>query len=85
MRNPEYYALGHASRFVAQGAQRIASTSRAQGIDTVAFVNPDGTRVLIAFNAGAAPAPATIESEGRRFAYTIAPQAAVTFRWHGVR
>ena len=84
-RNPEYYALGHASRFVAPGAWRIASTSDAGGIETVAYRNPDGSRVLLAFNAGAAAKEMTVETEGRRFAYTLAPNAAVTFRWRGSR
>jgi glucosylceramidase len=84
-RNPEYYALGHASKFVAPGARRIASDSKADGVETVAFRNPDGTRVLLAFNAGAQPAEMTVQSEGRHFGYTLAPSAAVTFRWPEVR
>ncbi len=84
-RNPEYYALGHASRFVAPGAWRIASTSEPGGIETVAYRNPDGSRVLLAFNGGAATKEMTVETEGRRFAYTLAPNAAATFRWRGSR
>ena len=52
-RNVEYYALGHASRFVVPGARRIAATSTSGQIETVAFQNPDGTKVLIALNDGA--------------------------------
>ncbi|RZJ00891.1 MAG: glycosyl hydrolase [Brevundimonas sp.] len=48
-RNQEYYAFGHASRFVRPGAHRVAST-RPTGLPAVAFVNPDGERVLIALN-----------------------------------
>ena len=84
-RNPEYYALGHASRFVEQGAWRIASASTPGGIETVAFLNPGGTRVLLAFNAGAAGQAFAVEADGRRFAYTLAPGAAVTFRWRAPR
>lgn len=84
-RNPEYYALGHASKFVIPGARRIASDSNAGGVETVAFRNPDGTRVLLAFNAGAQPADMAVESEGRHFGYTLAPDAAVTFRWQEAR
>jgi glucosylceramidase len=40
-RNEEYYALAHASRFVRQGAHRIASTSGYGDLDTVAFRNAD--------------------------------------------
>lgn len=84
-RNPEYYALGHASRFVQPGAWRIASTSVTDGIETVAYRNPDGSRVLLAFNAGKAASDMTVETEGRRFTYNLAPNAAATFRWRGPR
>ena len=51
--NAEFYTLGHLSRFVKPGAVRVASTSfgttgwNGQVMD-VAFVNPDGTTVLVA-------------------------------------
>lgn len=82
-RNAEYYAFGHASRFVEQGAHRVASTSTPGGVETVAFVNPDGARVLVAFNGGAAAADMTVAADGRRFAYRLPAAAAATFRWHG--
>ncbi|MDP5279020.1 glycoside hydrolase family 30 beta sandwich domain-containing protein [Sphingomonas sp. DG1-23] len=84
-RNPEYYAFGHASRFVAVGAQRIASESRPGGIETVAFANPDGSRVLLAFNAGKEMAAFPVAESGRYFAYRLAPNAAATFRWRDPR
>jgi glucosylceramidase len=84
-RNVEYYALGHVSRFVARGAHRIASDTRAGGIETVAFRNPDGTRVLLAFNAGAQAETVTVQADGGHFAYPLPANAAVTFRWRGAR
>ena len=42
--NGEFYALGHVSKFVQRGAHRIESTTFAtQGVDDVAFRNPDGS------------------------------------------
>jgi glucosylceramidase len=84
-RNPEYYALGHASRFVRPGAWRVASDSRDGGIETVAWVNPDGTRVLLAFNAGADAAHFAVQDAGRHFAYLLPANAAATFRWRDSR
>src|SRR5690606_20359935 len=49
-RTDEYYALAHASRFVRQGAYRIASSEGGNGIDNVAFRNDDGTLVLLVVN-----------------------------------
>ncbi|MDQ0249383.1 glucosylceramidase [Sphingomonas kyeonggiensis] len=84
-RNPEYYALGQASRFVRPDATRIAATSEPGGIETVAYANPDGTRVLIAFNAGKQARDLTVSAEGNHFAYRLAAQGAATFRWRKPR
>ncbi|HVK03656.1 MAG TPA: glycoside hydrolase family 30 beta sandwich domain-containing protein [Armatimonadaceae bacterium] len=45
-RNEEYYAFGHASRFVRPGAHRIGS-SEPSDLPNAAFRNPDGWRVLV--------------------------------------
>ncbi len=79
-RNLEYYALGHASRFVKAGAVRIFSDSPA-GIETVAFRNPDGGRVLIAFNSNPAATAFAVSAAGRGFTYTLPAGAAATFTW----
>lgn len=84
-RNPEYYALAHASRFVMPGAWRIASDTHAGGIETVAYANPDGTRVLLAFNAGKNAADVAVQSEARHFTYRLPANAAATFRWRSPR
>jgi glucosylceramidase len=47
-RNVSYYIIAHASKFVKPGATRIQSTDDI--LPTVAFVNPDGKKVLIALN-----------------------------------
>lgn len=84
-RNPEYYALAQASRFVAPGAWRISATSEPDGVETVAYSNPDGSRILIAFNAGAAASEVRVAADGGHFVYALAPRAAATFRWHAPR
>ncbi len=80
-RNPEYYALGHLSRFVRRGARRIASSSPVAGIETVAFLNPDGSRVLLAFNTSDDASEFVVASPDGRFAYRMPGHAAATFRW----
>src|SRR6202042_115239 len=45
----EYYTIGHYSKYVLPGAQRIYS-SNANGVVSVAFMNPEGSKALIAFN-----------------------------------
>jgi glucosylceramidase len=91
---PEYYQLGQVSAFVQPGAQRIASTTYVgygqnasgvetitPGLDDVAFVNPDGSKVLVAYNNSRAPISFDAESDGRHFTYTIPARAMTTFTW----
>jgi len=80
--NEEYYVIGHVSRFVDPGAYRIESSEYRMGIaENVAFVNPDGSLVLLVHS--------TIEStfavqwRGQQFEYTLPAGAVVTFRWAG--
>lgn len=79
-RELEYYALGHLSRFVRPGAQRIYSSSTAE-VPTVAFRNPDGSLTLLAFNAGDAEASINAVAAGTRFRHALPSGAAVTFRF----
>jgi glucosylceramidase len=81
-RNVEYYALGHASRFVRPGARRIASTSFAGDLETVVFRNPDdGSKALIVVNAGAQERTFAVRWSGQSFRYVLAAGAVVTFSW----
>lgn len=80
-RNMEYYAFAHASRFVRQGAQRIASSSDLDGLDSVAFQNPDQSIVLIVSNGAKAKRRFSVGFAGQRFAYALPPSAVVTLRW----
>lgn len=80
-RNIEYYAFGHASRFVHQGARRVDSDSGAKGLDHVAFTNPDGSTVLIVCNSAAVPRRFTVQAPGQRFGYELPASGVVTFTW----
>lgn len=46
-RSGQYHAMAHYSRVVRRGARRISSTSEAKSLHHVAFVNPDGQKVLV--------------------------------------
>jgi glucosylceramidase len=84
-RNPEYYALGHASRFVRPGARRVALRGRERDVDAVAFVDPrDGQTTLIAFNHASTQRRLQVQAgNGRGFNYLLKPGAAATFTWTG--
>ena len=49
----QYHAMAHYSRVIRRGAHRVESTGETE-INHVAFENPDGQKVLILTNAGAA-------------------------------
>jgi glucosylceramidase len=80
-RNVEYYALGHASRFVRPGARRIGSTSGIAGLETVAFRNPDSSTVLIVVNTAAQERRFAVRWGGRTLQYVLPAGAVATFRW----
>lgn len=80
-RNEEYYAFGHASRFVRPGARRVASTTGREGLESVAFQNPDGSRVLLVVNTAALERAFAVREAGRAFRYTLPAGAVATFRW----
>ncbi|MCB9134375.1 MAG: hypothetical protein H6636_03045 [Anaerolineales bacterium] len=79
--NEEYYILGHVSKFVDPGAYRTESTyDPATQPDNIAFLNPDGSLVLIvqADRAGTFD----VEWNGQHFSYTAPANATLTFKWH---
>ncbi|HEY0956720.1 MAG TPA: glycoside hydrolase family 30 beta sandwich domain-containing protein [Roseateles sp.] len=83
-RNIEYYAFGHASRFVRRDARRIESEggdAKQTGLDHVAFTNPDGSTVLIVSNSAAQARTFNVQAPGRRFGYELPASGVVTLVW----
>lgn len=91
---PQYYQLGQVSGFVQPGARRIGSpnfvtygvsarnfATVTPGLDDVAFLNPDGSKVLIVNNNSAAPIQFAVAYRGSSFVYTIPAGAMTTFVW----
>jgi glucosylceramidase len=79
-RNVEYYVLGHASRYVLPGAYRVATTRRGDGVETAAFLNPDGSRVAI-LHRKSGDGPVTIALDGQRYSVPLANGSVATLRW----
>lgn len=88
----DFYELGQVSKFVTPGAVRIASNHFVRyrypprqvvtsGLDDVAFRNPDGSEVLVAYDNSSAPIPFAVESHGRYLSYQLAPGSTATFIW----
>jgi glucosylceramidase len=80
----EFYTLGHYSKYVLQGAKRIYSSNN-PSIVTVAFINPDSSKALIAFNNSSASQTFNIQWGTQSFPYTLPAFAAATFTWSGTQ
>ena len=86
-RSVEYYAFGHASRFVRPGAQRIASGSAGSNSDgggllSVAFRNADdGSIALLVHNSAAQARRFSVRQGSQRFAYELPARSVATFTW----
>jgi len=107
--SPNFYEEGQFSKFVQPGAVRVDSNQldptnasnaeRFLGLDDVAFKNPDGSKVLIAWNSTGwsqeTPSfPGGYDQTGtnqtfsvnwgnEHFDYTLPPQGIATFTWSG--
>lgn len=79
-RNEEYYVFGHASRFVQQGARRI-ETQSSETLPNVAFLNPDGDRVLLVLNPGQSDVSFLIQEGQQSFRAEMPAQTLATYLW----
>ncbi|MDR3350662.1 MAG: glucan endo-1,6-beta-glucosidase [Prevotellaceae bacterium] len=79
--NEEYYLLGHFSKFVKAGAHRIGytlSAARPDNVDFSTFLNPDGSKVVVAVNQSGAAQTFTVRTGNKLFSYTLSDQSSVT-------
>jgi glucosylceramidase len=83
--NGDYYGLGQASKFVAPGAYRIDSSAGSNGVTDVAFKNPDGSKVLVVYNAAASQQSFDVQWGGQSFSYSLPAGAVATFKWSGTQ
>lgn len=79
--NGQYYYLGHLSKFARPGATRLGSPSLVGDLETVAFANLDGSRVLVVANRNHSTRSIEVVWEGRRFSYPVPARSMMTFRW----
>lgn len=80
-RNVEYYAIAHFSKFVRPGAKRIYSSALAdKGIENTAFLNRDGSRVMVVINTTKEPRSFSVKEQSV-VAYTLQPGAVATLVW----
>jgi len=80
----DYYAIGHASKFVHPGTQRIGSNNLggATGVETAAFRNPDGSIALLVLNNADAPAEFWVSWRDLSFKTSLSAGSVSTYLWH---
>lgn len=81
VRNPEYYVLAHASRWVLPGARMLPAGTGRDGVEQAAFMNPGGTMVALVVNGAPAPRVVTVQDARRGFTYTLPARSVVTVVW----
>jgi glucosylceramidase len=79
-RNPAYYVIAHASKFVDPGSFRIGSTLP-EGLPNVAFLRADGKQVLIVQNESKATKQIEIRSGNQHFKASLPAGATGTWLW----
>jgi len=79
-RNPAYYVIAHASKFVDDGSVRIESNS-IEGLPNVAYQTPSGQKVLIVLNDSSAPVDFQVQEGKTQFSANLNPGATGTWVW----
>jgi glucosylceramidase len=90
----KFFQLGQVSKFVQPGAFRIDSpnfvtytltprdfATASPGLDDVAFLNPDGSKVLVAYNNNPFAVSLAVRTRGRYFGYRLPGWTMATFVW----
>jgi len=78
----EYYTMGQLTKFVPNGSYRIDSTDNPD-ILNVAFQDPNGRVVLIAYNNTTTAQTFKVLWRSESFPYTLPVNTTATFRWSG--
>jgi glucosylceramidase len=79
-RNVAYYAVAHSSKFVRPGSVRVATNTPA-GLPNVAYKTPNGKRVLLVLNNGAASPNFNIQYKGKVVSTSLNVGSVATFVW----
>ena len=79
-REPAYYIIAHASKFVRPGSVRIASSNPA-GLPNVAYRTAAGQRVLLVQNEAAHAQTFRISCQGKQVRSTLPAGAVATYVW----
>jgi glucosylceramidase len=80
-RNVEYDVLGQAGKGVRPGAVRVATPESVYGVETVAYLNPDGTHALTAYNSWQSDQTLVVDAGSRHVGAPLPAGSVVTLVW----
>lgn len=80
VRNPAYYIIAHASKFVRPGSVRIGS-NEVSSLPNAAFRTPDGKKVLVVINTSATMQDFAIQFNGKISITSLEGGATATYVW----
>jgi glucosylceramidase len=75
-----YWALAHYAKNVRRGARVIATTAPRSAVEHVAFMNPDGSFVLVLANQGA-EREVNCSFQAKSTTFTMPQNSVVTLQW----
>lgn len=79
-RNPAYYSIGHAAKFVRPGSARVA-TNVPTNLPNVAYKTPNGKRALMVVNTGNTLQNFNIQYKGKVVSTSLYAGAVATYVW----
>ncbi|MCA0233485.1 MAG: glucosylceramidase [Bacteroidetes bacterium] len=80
VRNPAYYIIAHASKFVRPNSVRIASNVT-MNLSNVAFKTPDGKTILIVINENDKPMTFNVRHKNKQITPMLEGKTVATFVW----
>lgn len=78
----QFWAISHFSRHIKRGAFRVGSEGELKDVMHVAFVNPDGERVLVLTNGGTTSTTVKVKEAGWAFNIDLPADSVVTVSWN---
>lgn len=78
-RRLSYYYIGHFSRYIVPGSERIGMSCYTEGLACTAWRRPDGLVVAVVMNKGSEDRTAALRCEGRMHEASIPGNGIVTF------
>ncbi len=73
-----YYYIGHFSKFVQKGARQMMTSCYTDKVETVAFLNPDGSKVVVLLNKTEEDVAVTLQEQQEGVSLVVERHSIVT-------